>query len=41
MDNLRRRAFRTLKWTAKKSFEIGDQIHNGWVIANSTGDVRI
>ena len=41
MDTIRRRALQTLLWTAKKGIELGDQIHNGWIIANSDHDVRI
>lgn len=40
MGNLRRIAFLALVWSAKKGFEIGDQVHHGWVLANSDRDVR-
>jgi hypothetical protein len=40
MGNLRRIAFLALVWSAKKGFEVGDQLHHGWVLANADGDVR-
>ena len=41
MKTIRWTALWALMWTAKKGFEIGDQIHNGWLLANSDGDIRI
>ncbi len=41
MKTIRWTAMWTLMWTAKKGFEIGDQIHNGWLLANSDHDIRI
>jgi hypothetical protein len=40
MGNLRRIAFLALVWSAKKGFEVGDQLHHGWVLANSDRDVH-
>ncbi|MFN7148071.1 MAG: hypothetical protein ACK4V6_01185 [Microthrixaceae bacterium] len=41
MEQLRRLALQGLVWSARKGFELGDQIHNGWVLANSDHDVRL
>ncbi len=41
MKTIRWTAMWTLLWTAKKGFELGDQIHNGWLLANSDRDIRI
>jgi hypothetical protein len=40
MENVRRMALLALVWSAKKGFELGDQVHRGWVLANSDQDVR-
>jgi hypothetical protein len=40
MSNLQRLALLALVWSAKKGFELGDQVHHGWVLANSDHDVR-
>jgi hypothetical protein len=40
MGNLRRLTVLALVWSAKKGFEIGDQVHHGWVLAHSDRDVR-
>lgn len=40
MEQLRRITLLTLVWGAKKAFEVGDQVHRGWVLANSDRDVR-
>lgn len=40
MGNLRRLTVLALVWSAKKGFELSDQVHRGWVLANSDQDVR-
>src|SRR5690606_4501757 len=41
MKTIRWTAMWTLMWTAKEGFELVDQIHNGWLLADSDHDLRI
>jgi len=40
MEQLRVITLRTIVWGAKKAFEVGDQVHRGWVLANSDRNVQ-
>lgn len=40
MRNLQRLAVLALVWSAKRGFELGDQLHHGWLLANSDRDIK-
>jgi len=40
MQRIRHLILATLEWSIKQGFDLGNQIHHGWVLANSDRDVR-